>query len=514
MNLSVRHWVFWPPILLIGLSLIYSLWNYRNFIAVTDGLAQWLLGNFGWLFNLTGFAMLILVGAVFLSPLGSVKIGGNEAQPILTKWRWFSITLCTTIASGILFWGAAEPLYHLTAPPKSLGITANSPEAATFAMSSLFMHWTFTPYAIYTIPALGFALGFYNRKLPFSISTAIAPLFGRELSPTSQNLVDSISLFTLVAGMAASLGTGILTICGGIDNIVGWGVSPTLIVSVGVAIVTTFIVSASSGLMKGIRLLSDMNTRIFFCLAFFVLMCGPTQYLLNFGSEALGSYFGTFIERSFFTGASTGDNWPKDWTMFYLAIWFAWAPITALFLGRISVGHSVRQFICVNFFGPACFSIVWMSIFGGTSLKFAMEGLGLVEVLQQGGPESVVYAMFDHLPLSAVITPIFLFTAFVSYVTAADSNTEVMAGLSSTGISPSSPSPSAILKFLWGMIIGSTAITMILHAGVDGVKMLCTIGGFPAMFLIILMGASMVRSILESFEVDPIPVMRQPGLKG
>lgn len=93
-----------------------------------------MLANFGWAFNLIGFLVIIAVAIMYFSKLSEIKIGGVNAKPFPSNFNRFAITLCTTLAAGIVFWGTAEPIYHLAYPPKTLGIQPLSPETEKFAM--------------------------------------------------------------------------------------------------------------------------------------------------------------------------------------------------------------------------------------------------------------------------------------------------------------------------------------------------------------------------------------------
>jgi choline-glycine betaine transporter len=476
-------------------SVAYSLIDNENFIKYTTQLNNFILDRFGWLYSLSAFLFLVIIVWIYFSKLATVRIGGKDAQPILTKWRWFTITICTTIAIGILFWGTSEPLYHLHSPPKGLDIEPNSIASMRFAMSTLFMHWTLIPYAIYTAAGLLFALVYYNLKRPFSLGSLLYPLFGNAANRGIGNVIDAISLYSLVAGMSAVLGTGILTISGGLNLLFGIENSHFLYFLITFIIVATFVLSAISGLMKGIRLLSDWNIKFFFALAFFVFICGPTLFILKIGVESMGEFFQTFFQRSLYVCLDPSDDWAASWTIFYWANWMAWTPITALFLGRLAVGYTVRDFIHFNLIFPSLFSAFWMMIFGGTSLHldFFNEGSPIYTLLQQEGMEMVIFSVLGELPFSKIVSFFFLFIVFLSYVTASDSNTSAMSGLSSMGISPESPEPSMLIKLIWGGTIGAVALIMILNAGVDGVKMISNLGGFPALFFLILVGISLVQ---------------------
>ncbi len=478
-------------------ALIYSLIDAKGFLNSTSNINLFILDNFGWLFSSGTSLMLLTCIVLIFHPIGKKRIGGNDAKPFLTKWRWFSIVLCTTIATGIIFWGTAEPLFHIGTPPSFSHSQPNTSEAASEAMSYMFLHWTFTPYAIYTIPALMFALAFYNKRKAFSLRSTLFPITSSRSKGTRMaTLIDGICLYALVAGMAASLGAGILTLSGGIENLTSYQSQWLLLVIAGF-IVAAFTLSAISGLMKGIRILSDINARIFIVLALFILVFGPTKSILNQFVSGLIHYLQDLPEMSLVSIVHSDDPWPKSWTTFYWANWLAWAPITALFLGRLSYGYTVRQFLLFNWVFPALFGMLWMSIFSGTALNFQLEGLGLSELLNAQGPESIMYRIFEEFPLRPIIAGLFLLTAFLSYVTAADSNTEAMGGISSTGISPDSPSPPVSIKVIWGITIGAVAYIMINQAGIDGIKMLSNLGGLPSLFLIVTINICLIYLLIS-----------------
>lgn len=461
-------------------------------MSVTAAVNDFVIKKFGWLFSAGTTLMLITCIVVYFHPLGKRKIGGEQAQPFLGKWRWFSIVLCTTIATGIIFWGTAEPVYHLLEPPSFKNLEPNSAEAGRHALSTMFLHWSFTPYAIYAIPAVMFALAFYNHKRSFSLKSTLFPFLPENRGRILGAGIDSICLYALVAGMAASLGAGILTLSGGLESVFGFSPDSLLII-ITVVIVSAFILSAVSGLMRGIRILSDLNIRIFFLLALFVLFAGPTSSILEQAGRAFLSYLKNLPQDSIVSITHPDDPWPQSWTTFYWANWLAWAPITAMFLGRLGYGYTVRQFLTVNWILPSLFGIFWMSVFSGTVIHMQLtEVADLGALIEAAGPESVIYRLFDSLPLSTVLAAVFLFTAFLSYVTAADSNTEAMGGISSTGISPESPAPPVLIKIVWGLTIGIVAYIMVSLAGIDGIKMLSNLGGLPALFLIIAVNISLI----------------------
>ena len=199
---SLRVWVIIPALLLLVVTVVLSFINYDAFLEVTTQAKNFMVIDMGWIFNIMGVASILALILVYFTPLKEVRLGGPDAKPLLKKSTWFAITLCTTIAAGILFWGTAEPIYHLAYPPESLGIEPMSADAAKFAMETMFLHWTFVPYALYALPTIVFGFAYYNMRRPFSVGSEIAPLIGEERQRKVNSIIDAIVLFTIATGIS------------------------------------------------------------------------------------------------------------------------------------------------------------------------------------------------------------------------------------------------------------------------------------------------------------------------
>ncbi|MBA4752288.1 MAG: BCCT family transporter [Sphingopyxis sp.] len=485
--------VFFTPLAVLLAAVILSLWQGPAVVAAETAINDWILRYFSPLFAWAGIGFLVLLAVIAVSPFGGRVIGGPGAQPILPRWRWFAVTLCTTIATGILFWGAAEPLFHLNDPPAMLGLRPGSDAAATFAMSTMFLHWTLTPYAIYTVAGLAFALVYYNRREPFSLSSLFVPLIGPRAHGPVGTGVDIICLYALVAGMAASLGAGLLALAGGIEGIGGFEGGPALRWAIAAAIVASFLISAATGLQKGIAGLSVLNTWLFFAIIAFVLLAGPTAEMFGLSMRGAADFFQTFLPRNLGLDVDTG--WHRQWTIFNWANWFAWAPVTALFLGRLAVGYSVRAFILYNLILPSLFGAVWMTAIAGATIAFDQQsGASLYAVLTAQGPDPVLFRLFSALGGGPVITGIVLFAIFLSYVAGADANVSAMSALSTRGITPDAPEAPLWVQAVWGVTVGLVAIVLVAGGGIDGIRMMSVLGGFPALFVIV--GAALSLTVM------------------
>jgi glycine betaine transporter len=490
---AIRKGVFWPSYLAFSAIGALSFFAGAPFISTLEKTRDAIFAKLDWLFAYGTFVMVLICVAIYISPLAKIKIGGAHAVPLLTKTQWFAIALCTTVAAGIMFWATSEPLIHLYTPPVSKGIIPNSLEAQQFAIATLFHHWSITPSAIYTIPAMAFALAFYNLKQPFSLASIFAPILGARTQSYAR-LIDGICVFSLVAGMAASLGTGAMTISGAYENHFSPTLKPLLLGLLIAFLVICFTASATSGLMKGIRILSDLNVKMFLIMVLIIFVLGPTKAIITSSLSSFGYFLNNFVSMSTFTTSASGDPWPNSWSIFYWSSWLSWAPITAVFLGRISYGHTVRDFIHINLVAPAIFSCVWTGVFGASALYFDGVDGSLYQTLQKFGPNAVSYEMLNRFPLASILIILFVLITFLSYITAADSTTDAISSLCTrqTNGEPMAKGSNTV-KIMWATTIGFVSWVLVSYSGIEGMKLLCCLGGLPALFLIIGATLSLIK---------------------
>jgi glycine betaine transporter len=481
-----------------------EIWQSR-FLRGVDAVYNWVTRTFGWLVSLSALIIVVICALLFVSPFGRVVIGGPRAKPMLTKWQLFAIILTTNIAIGILFWGPVEPLTYFSHPPASMGIAPNSPAAATFAMSTVLLHWTWTPYAFASLVGVMFAFAFYNMKRPFTLGAPLAPLLGRHSVGAGGQAIDAICLYSLVLGMGGSLSAAMMMMGGGVNHVLHISGPPSKMTMglIALAILATAIVAAVSGVKKGILYIANINTAFLAGFLLFIFLFGPTRFILSFATEGLGNLLSHYFEKVLFTGAAFQDPWPHSWTQMQFSGWFAWGPIMSVFLGRIGYGHSVRTFLIFNILLPALFTGLWMAILCGSLLHMEMfQNAGMVANLDKNGVEAVLYAFLEHFPLIRIVVPVFLFTAFISFVSTADSNLSAMSGISSAGISEETPESSTVIKIAWGATIGVVAWIMASSTHLKGVQMLSSLGGLPAMFLCLGVAFCAIRVMLNPARYD------------
>jgi len=504
MKTNIRPIVFWPSFILLIAAVIFSLTNLETFAKSLSAVTVWSMGAFGPGYLLLTAIMTVLIFAVCAMPFGRVRIGGNEAKPPYSIYSYFVMCLAMTVATGILFWGALEPIFHITQPPPSLGIQPNSPQAGIYAMSTIFLHWTLTPYSIYGVATVMFAFAYYNMKKSFSLASMLSPILpDKHVDGKVGHVIDSIILFAMVCGVATTLGVGTMMLSGGLKTVFGLQATKLVWFGVMAAIVASFVVSAIMGISDGLKHLASWNFWIFLFLLGWVIAFGAPLYATNLGLQGLGDFLGNFWQKSFFTGTAANDQWPVWWTIWYYAIWMAWAPVSAVFLGRISYGYKIRTVVGVNVFLSAAFGVIWFTYFSGTSIHMELvRHLGLGDVLKNQGNEMVTYAFFSGLPLGKVISGVFVVTAFVTYVAGADAMCATLAGLSTFGINPDNPETKPFMKIVWGVVLGAVAYITLAFAGLDGLKALSNLGGIPTIIFLAAVSWALVKVMRNPCKYD------------
>ena len=452
--------------------------SFANFAAQSLG---FIVDNLGWAFVIFGTVFVAFMIIVAVSRFGSIKLGGSEEEPEFRTISWIAMMFAAGMGIGLMFYGATEPLTFYRD-----GVPGHEPREVGTAMAGTLFHWTLHPWAIYAIVGLAIAYSTFRLGRRQLISSAFVPLLGEKgARGWPGRIIDSLAIIATIFGTATSLGIGALQIRAGlsasglIDDPGTWTV-------VGIIAVLTlaFVLSAISGVGKGIQYLSNANMIMAAALAIFVFILGPTVTVLNMMPTAMSSYFAQFFEMAGRTANSadgTAGEWLGGWTIFYWAWWISWSPFVGMFLARISRGRTIREFTIGVLVVPSLVSVVWFSVFGGSAIVFEQQGNS---IWGDGTAESQLFNLLHQLPggtIAGVLAMILLGTFFI---TSADSASTVMGTLSQNGRSDATPWVSA----MWGLMTAAVGMVM-LTASEDSLANLQSITIVAASpFLLIIIG--------------------------
>ena len=492
--LNIRSAVFWPSVVLFY-SFITMFFLDQDFVLqFLKKIQDSVLPVFSNIYQFGVFFIFLFSFYLYMGPLGNKKIGGKNAKPILKKSEWFYITLCTVTAAAVLFWACCEPLYHIHNSSLDLSKQFSTADPEAVVLSIMYLHWTFIPYCIYLVPSVFLALTILEPKSPISFGGSLNFFFNQFFSKKAVSAVDSLCLLTLMTGMSSSLAVGVYMISSALEHLFSVKETPVLFAAICFVIVFSFVLSAASGLMRGIRVLSNINTKLFYLLSFFVVVMGPTKYIFFEGLFSFRLYVQNFFNLTVFSHQFFPNTWFKDWTALHWGSWLSWAPMTGLFLARLAYGYTVKEMIQVQVILPGIFTCFWLAIFSGSALYFDKTNSNeLFNALGQRGPQSVLFELFSYFPGVTVLQFVLLFIVFISFVTAADSNIEAISSLCLSSNSSISSKSSWFIKVFLGASIGIVSWIMVVYTGIDGMRIINYLGGIPSLFLLFIFVAGLVR---------------------
>jgi choline/carnitine/betaine transport len=461
------------------------------------------MANTGWLFVLTSSGFVVFVIWLALSRFGNITLGRDDEEPEFNTVSWVAMMFSAGMGIGLMFYGVSEPITHFATPPPGTGAAGN-PEATQNAMATTLFHWTLHPWAIYAVVGLAIAYGVYRKGRLQLISAAFEPLLGKRANGPAGKVIDMLAIFATLFGSAASLGLGALQIRSGLHIVSGWSATGNGILIGIIAILTVaFVLSAVSGVAKGIQWLSNINMVLAIALALFVFVVGPTVFILNLVPTSLGSYIQDLAMMSARTGAEGGktNEWLQSWTVFYWAWWLSWTPFVGMFIARISRGRTIRQFVSGVLLVPSLVSMVWFAIFGGAAIKLQQTG---TDIAGAGGVETQLFNTLEAFPLATVASIVVMVLVAIFFVSGADAASIVMGTLSERGtIEPSKPT-----VIFWGVATGAVAAVMLLVGGSDALTGLQTITIVAALpFVVVMIGLAV--ALVKDLRSDPLMVRQK-----
>ena len=490
-----------------ALSLAFVLWGVISTSSLSSASASgldWVVTNTGWLFALAATAFVVFVIWLAASHYGNIPLGQDGEPPEFKTVSWIAMMFSAGMGIGLMFWGAAEPLLHFVTPPPGTGGEGRH----DVAMATTLFHWTLHPWAIYTLAGLAIAYGVFRKGRGLTISAVFEPLLGRRgVEGPAGKIIDIFAIFATLFGSATSLGLGALQISSG-AQIVGWadgGASNTLLVGIITVLTICFIISAVSGVERGIQYLSNTNMVLALILAVFVFVVGPTVFILNLVPTGLGTYIQHLIDYSARTNAIGGgatNDWLASWTIFYWAWWISWTPFVGMFIARISRGRTIREFVTGVLLVPSAVSLIWFAIFGGAAMHAEEAGAKLSEL--SGGEEATLFGLLDTMPGATLSSVLVMVLVAIFFVSGADAASIVMGSLSEHG----TLEPNKATVIFWGVATGAAAAVMLIIGGEDalaGLQQVVIIASLP--FVLIMIG--MAVALVKDLQSDPLVVRRR-----
>lgn len=483
--------VFVYASIIVGIMVILGAIFPDRFGQVTGSVGSWVIEYFGWYYLIITTLMVFFCIFLVFSPIGKLKLGKPYHKPEFRTISWLAMLFSAGMGIGLVFYGAAEPIQHYMGPPTA---DPETDAAMVEALRSTFFHYGFHAWAMYGVVALALAYSQFRKGEVGLLSKTLRPILGDRVDGPIGIAVDVLSVFATIIGVAVSLGVGTLQINGGLNYLFGVPIN-IVVQGIIIAVVTfLFLISAWSGLSKGIQYLSNLNMGLAGILLIAVLILGPTMMILNMMNTSTGAMLDTFLYNSLDVAPlnQQKSEWLEVWTIYYWGWWMSWSPFVGIFIARVSRGRSVREFVLAVLLVPTLVSIVWFSVFGVTGIEIGKTAPAIFDM----NAETMLFGIFNELPMSMVLSVIALLLVSSFFVTSADSATYVLGMQTAFG----SLQPSNKIKIVWGVALSSIAFVLLLSGGDTGLAALqsaAIISAFPFSFIIISMMVSFYKDANE-----------------
>ncbi len=495
-----------PVFLISGLSIVIFVLLTLMFQAESAAFFAWLrptiTSTFDWFFLSAGNIFVIFALVMCISPLGRVRLGGQDASPDYSYVGWFSMLFAAGMGIGLMFFGVSEPMSHFASSMGGISLGENGLRtdwaplggaagdinaAKDLAMAATIYHWGLHPWSMYAVVALALAFFSYNHKLPLTLRSAFYPLLGERVWGWPGHLIDIIAVFATLFGLATSLGFGTQQALAGFNYLYDWGTGSAAVVVLITVITAIAIGSVVRGLDGGVKLLSEVNMILALVLLVFIFLVGPTSDIITTLFSGAAAYITQFIPLSMPFGREDA-NFSQGWTSFYWAWWISWSPFVGMFIARVSRGRTVREFLICVILVPTVLCILWMATFGGTALTQVIADASAP--VAAAAQEIKLFHMLAEFPLSNFLSLIGIILVLVFFVTSSDSGSLVIDTITAGGKINAPVSQ----RVFWCCFEGLVAAVLLLVGGAEALGALQAMAvstGLPFTIVLLLMCVSL-----------------------
>lgn len=434
----------------------------------------------GWFIMLEASGLLFVAIYLVLSRFGSVRLGPDGSEPEFSTPAWIAMLFAAGMGVGLLFYGAAEPLTHFSV----LRQLSGDPQAAGGALFVTYLNWGFHAWAIYGVVGLVIAYFAFRRNRTLLLSAPLTDVYGdRGWARALGWLFDLLSIVAIAVGLAGSLAMGVFQIQTGLAGLIGVENPNSLTAPVFVAMCVAFFVPLRRDLGEGMAKLSNLAMLLAMGLMIFLLVFGPTSYIMNSIVSGFGGYVFSVLPAGFSTVEffdSTVTDWFQDWTLNYMIWWLAWSPFVGIFIARISRGRTIREFLIGVIVAPTLFSMFWFGVFGGIGFFDVLRGSGSLLEVNDKSLDATTFALLQQFPFSGLTQAATILAAFLFVVTSVVSAGFTLAMIGSGG----DENPSPRIRTAWGVILAALGLAMIFVDDISLVRSIIAVSAIAFVFIV------------------------------
>lgn len=498
---SINQTVFWMSVILCLLIYTPMMILGSKLQPYVSAILNAITHRMDWLWLLFTLGCVIFGFWLAFGRYGNVKLGGPNEKPEYSNFSWVSMMFTGGVGAGLVNWSMAEPIFYLSGPP--FWAEAFSAQAGQYAIAYGMFHWGLSAWGIFVPGAIAFAYMIHVRKKPyFYPSYACRGVLGDRVDGWLGRVIDIFVIVGLIGGLGTTLGTVMPMISGVTANFLGVEDTITLKIIVTLVVSAVFTYSAFSGINKGIKKLSELNSWLCMALLGFVLLVGPTVFLLSFYVDSIGIMITNFLRMSLYTDPISGSGFPQDWTVFYWAWWAAWAMYFGLFVARISKGRTIKGVVLNMMVVTSVGCSLFFMVFGGYAVDMQLnQGMGLNIILAESGAGAMIGEILGTLPIPAILFPYFLLVMVIFQATTIDSNAYMISMIACKEVKSSQDSP-RWSRLFWCFFIVAIGIAIMMVGGLSAVQLSSVATSIPTMVIIIILGISLVKMLHKDFPIE------------
>ncbi|ABR73923.1 transporter [Actinobacillus succinogenes] len=477
---TLKSPIFVPTVIFVAIVAIFCSVFPEQAQTTLNAVKLSVFANFSWFYIFAGSIFFLFLMFLCVSSLGGIRLGADTDEPEFSFPSWIAMLFAAGMGIGLMYFGVAEPVLHYLQPLEQ-GLTES--ERMKDAMMMTFYHWGIHAWAIYAVIALALAYFGFRYKLPLTVRSGFYPLMKNRISNFWGHVIDVVALCSTIFGLTTTLGYGAMQVNAGFNNLgLLDGNSFNVLAMIVIVAMTLAVISAISGVGKGVKILSEINLVFAGLLLVFVITAGPTLLLFSGLTENLGYYFSSLLEVSFRTFAYEPENqeWLSNWTVLYWAWWASWAPFVGMFIAKISKGRTIREFVLGVLFVPSLFNILWMTSFGGSAIWVDQQTNGALAAISSN-TEALLFGFFDQLPFGIIASVIAVIIISIFFVTSADSGIFVLNTIASQG-EEKAPKWQSIL---WGILLTVLGLSLLYSGGLASLQTMTLIIALPFMAIMI-----------------------------
>jgi len=493
---GVDRAIFIPAFLVILITALSLIYLPETAGQAAQSAKTFITTNLTWLYLSLGVAALLFSAWLAFGRYGHVQLGEPGERPEYSNLHWVAMMFTAGIGAGVVVWGFAEPIYYLQSPP--MGIEPHSTKAMEWAHMYPLFHWGIIAWSFYVVPAVPIAYMLYVKKTPsLKISAVCEEVLPATARGGLKSLIDIIVIFGILGGTATSLGIGIPMVSAFVSELMG--VADTLAVKLGLLVVWTLLFGASiyRGLKKGIKVLADINMALAAIVIIFILVAGPTLFILNISANSLGLMMQNTIAISVWTDPIEQSGFPGDWTVFYWAWWLAFAAFVGMFIGRISRGRTIRQLVTGVIGWGSLGTMSFLTVVGGYSMHLvANDLLPLSDILTNDGMSIMVTKAIISLPWGKLVLGAFIVLSVVFYATSIDSAAYILASICSRDLR-GDEEPLRSNRLIWAGTLALLSAGLVLSESLETVQAATIVSSLPLIPVIILMCMALLKWLRE-----------------